>query len=81
MPKLWEYGPYLFFCYVYDLLHEPPHFHVRSAGSEAKFWLQPQRIVWNRGHKASELARIEELIRDNQALLLERWYEERRLRQ
>ena len=81
MPKLWEHGPFIFYCYVYDLLNEPAHVHVRAGGAEAKFWLQPVRIVWNRGHKRSAIARIERLIRDNQAFLLDRWREEQEKRQ
>ena len=81
MPKIWEHGPFIFYCYVYDLLNEPAHVHVRAGGAEAKFWLQPVRIAWNRGHKSSAIARIERLIRDNQAFLLDRWREEQEKRQ
>lgn len=80
MPKIWEHGPYIFFCYVYDLLNEPTHVHVRAGEAEAKFWLQPVKIAWNRGHKRSDMAQIERLIYENQDLLLARWQEEREKR-
>ncbi|NUQ36757.1 MAG: DUF4160 domain-containing protein [Caldilineales bacterium] len=66
MPKLWQYGPYIFFCYVYDLLNEPAHVHVRAGNAEAKFWLNPVRIAWNHGHKSDDITRIERLIHENQ---------------
>ena len=41
-------GPYWFFFYSFDC-SEPIHVHVRRERNEAKFWVEPVALAWNRG--------------------------------
>jgi hypothetical protein len=63
---------YKFRFYSSDI-HEPPHMHVIRDGKEAKIWLQPVVVEYNRGYNKPELNRIMKLTRQNQANLLEAW--------
>jgi hypothetical protein len=74
MPTLLSVGPYRFFCYAGDR-DEPPHIHVERDSSEAKFWLSPVRFQSNRGFGRTELNRIQKLVEEYQAQLLEGWNE------
>lgn len=74
MPTVFRSGPYRFFFYSGDA-DEPPHLHVERDDNEAKFWLDPIRLARSRGFAAKEIHRIEELIRNNQQDLMERWDE------
>lgn len=67
-------GRFRFFFYSNEN-NEPPHIHVRSAGSEAKFWLDPVSFAYNQGYRNHELNEIERLVADNRAVLLEAWNE------
>ena len=53
---------------------EPPHMHVIQAEREAKIWLQPVEVAYNRRYNQTELNHILTLTRDNQELLLGAWY-------
>ncbi|MBI4663862.1 MAG: DUF4160 domain-containing protein [Verrucomicrobia bacterium] len=70
---LWERG-YRFSFYSYDL-GEPIHVHVTKAGCEAKFWLQPTRLAWNRRFREHELVEIVEILSANESLIVEKWNE------
>jgi hypothetical protein len=63
---------YRFRFYSSDI-HEPPHMHVLRGEKEAKVWLEPVELEYNRGYNQSELNRVLRLTRDNQARLLEAW--------
>jgi len=54
-------------------LKEPPHFHVDRDDQSAKFWLAPVTLARNLGFSAVELRRVERLVEDHQARLLEAW--------
>ena len=56
-------------------VHEPPHVHVIRDNNEAKLWLDPVEVEYNRGYNQAELNRIVKLITENRTLLLERWNE------
>lgn len=45
MPTVLRIGPYRFYFYPYDILHEPPHIHVGRDQDEAKFGSIPSG--WN----------------------------------
>jgi hypothetical protein len=64
MPTVLEIDGFRFFFYSADR-HEPPHIHIRRAGREAKFWLDPIRLARIGGFKQNELRRIEELLVEN----------------
>lgn len=74
MPTVLRVGPYRFFFYAGDG-GEPPHVHVQRDHREAKFWLQPVRLARNERYTRPELRRIESIIGENEAFILERWRE------
>jgi hypothetical protein len=67
-------GPYWFFFYSFDC-GEPIHVHVRRERSEAKFWMQPVAVAWNRGFPSRELVEIRRIIVENESSMVEAWYE------
>lgn len=72
MPTVLRIGPYRFFFYA-DERQEPPHIHVIAAENEAKFWLRPIQLSWNREFRSGDLKEIERLVEANLDLLLEAW--------
>ncbi len=74
MPTVLRVGAYRFFFYSNENA-EPAHIHVRSADGEAKYWLDPVTMVWNRGFNERQLRQIEQIIDENQADLLAAWDE------
>jgi hypothetical protein len=75
MPKVARIsGPYWFFFYSFHF-SEPIHVHVRRENAEAKFWLQPVALAWNRGFSGRELNEIRRIIVENQSTIIEAWHE------
>ena len=72
MPTVLRDGPYRFFFYSGDG-NEPRHVHVESAGSEAKFWLDPVAMARNRGFGTKDLGKIEQTIVANLDSLRAAW--------
>ncbi len=72
MPTI-EIGGYKFRFYSSDL-NEPPHMHVIRDGKEAKVWLQPIDVEYNRGYNKAKMNQILKLTRQNQQKLLEAGY-------
>ena len=54
--------------------NEPPHVHVLLAEREAKIWLLPVEVEYNRNYNRAELTRILKLTQQHQERLLEVWY-------
>ena len=54
---------------------EPAHVHVQKAGSEAKFWLGPAQLSWNKGFRAPELREVLRILQKNETTLIEAWNE------
>jgi hypothetical protein len=50
---------------------EPPHVHVESVDSEAKYWLTPIALVGSSRLKPRELRDLEWIVRLNRKFLLE----------
>ena len=71
MPTIFIKG-YKFRFYSSDIL-EPPHMHVIQAEKEAKIWLDPVEVEYNRGYNQPELNRIVKMTHQNQKKLLEAW--------
>jgi len=71
MPTI-EIRGYKFRFYSSDV-NEPPHVHVLRDGKEAKIWLQPVVVEYNRGYNQTKLNGILKLTRQNQDKLLEAW--------
>jgi hypothetical protein len=75
MPKVSKIpGPYWFFFYSFDC-SEPIHVHVRRDDAEAKFWLQPVALAWNRGFAARELNESRRVIVEHERTISEAWNE------
>ena len=75
MPTVLEIEGFRFFFYSADR-NEPPHIHIRKAGQEAKFWLNPIRLAHLGRFKPSDLRRMNEILEENQEYILERWNEQ-----
>jgi hypothetical protein len=74
MPTILRIGSLRFHFYSDEGI-EPPHIHVRNAGSECKFWLDPVALARNRGVSPSDLREIERLVFEHQQTLIEKYYE------
>jgi hypothetical protein len=76
MPTALRIGPFRLYFYGHDLINEPPHVHVDRDDLSVKFWLSPVALARNLGFSPSELRRIERIVQEHQADLMERWYKE-----
>ena len=74
MPTVLRSGPFRFFFYAGDG-DEPPHVHVERDEGEAKFWLEPVRLIRSHGLRANDLSRIQSLVDHHRQELLEAWNE------
>ena len=54
---------------------EPAHVHVRKAGCDAKFWLDPVQLSWNKGFREIELREVMRILQRNEIMLLDAWNE------
>ena len=54
---------------------EPAHVHVQKAGCEAKFWLGPVQLSWNKGFRENQLREIVRMLERHEPQLLEAWNE------
>ena len=73
MPTVLRSGPYRVYFHTHEP-HEPPHVHVDRDDQSAKFWLKPLALARNLGFSPVELRRIQRLLKDNESILLEKWY-------
>ncbi len=74
MPSIVREGPYRVYFYSHEP-NEPPHVHIDRDDRSAKFWLQPVALSRNLGFGASELRRIERLVKEHATEFLEAWGE------
>lgn len=54
---------------------EPAHVHVHKSGNEAKFWLAPTQLSWNKGFREPELHVIIKILEAHETELIEIWNE------
>jgi uncharacterized protein DUF4160 len=54
---------------------EPVHVHIHKAGCEAKFWLSPVQLSWNKGFRQSQLSDIVRILEKHETDLIEAWNE------
>jgi hypothetical protein len=74
MPSIFEKDGYRFFFYSND--HRPIHVHVRRGNGEAIFNVETDvELRESAGLKVNELARAEELAREQRMLILQKWHE------
>ncbi len=74
MPTVLRVGRFRFFFFSNEG-QEPPHIHVKAAGDEAKYWLDPVQLAANYGFNVRELTEIERLVGEHRDQLLEAWHE------
>ena len=74
MPTVLRVGPYRFFFFSSDG-NEPVHVHVQRDNAIAKFWLDPLRLDYGTGFRASELRRIRRIIDEHRSTIIEAWNE------
>ena len=79
MPVILRNRGYAVFFYMYDL-SEPIHVHVRSDRKEAKYWLDPLALAWNKGFREHELNQIEQVIHRNRDRIVLFWNREQEKR-
>ena len=77
MPVVLRVNGFKFFFYEADVANEPPHVHVSKEGNDAKFWLDPVKIVREGKFRKSDLRDIERIINQNLEFLLNAWEKER----
>ena len=73
MPTVLRSGPYREYFYSHEGI-EPPHVHVDRDDLSAKFWLEPVTLARNFGFAPTELRRVQWLVEEHQAELLETWH-------
>ena len=74
MPTVLRSGPYRVYFHSHEP-NEPPHVHVDRDDQSAKSWLKPVALARNLGFSPRELRRIQRMLIENEATLLEKWYE------
>ena len=74
MPTVLKIGAFKFYFYSHEP-NEPPHIHIDRDNYSAKFWLEPVALAKNIGFSPRELRKLEKMVKENQTLILEAWYE------
>ena len=75
MPVVLRINGYRVSFYEADL-DEPPHVHVRKAGNEAKFWINPVVFSRSTGFREHELNEIERLLIEHADAIFRAWQDE-----
>jgi len=82
MPKIAIYKFLTFFIFAYDALNEPPHLHiVKEKGNRqrsAKIWLETFKVAETGSLTERELNQAINLIKKNQAILIDSFNKVRR---
>ena len=73
MPKLFIIHGFRFFFYSNEGT-EPIHIHVSKAEKVAKFWMNPVCLAGNYRFRSSELHKIMDIIKENEARIEESWH-------
>ena len=74
MPTILRLNGFRFYFFSHEP-NEPPHIHVDKGNATIKVWLDTLEGAKNRGFRAHEIAGIIAMVRDHQALLMEKWHE------
>jgi hypothetical protein len=73
MPELFRFFGIKFFFFSNE--HLPIHVHIENADGDAKFEINPIKLVNNNGMKNKDLKLAESIIEDNEELIEKRWKE------
>jgi hypothetical protein len=71
MPELFRMFGIRFFFYSRE--HLPIHVHIRNADGNAKFEINPVRLIENNGMKNKDLKLAESIIEENEDLIIRQW--------
>jgi hypothetical protein len=74
MPTVFIWRGYRFHFFSNEGM-EPPHIHVSKDSCEAKFWLKDCSLAYNDDFKHNEIRKLNEIIRKNRKILMEKWNE------
>jgi hypothetical protein len=61
--------------YFYSNKHLPIHVHVKNADGEAKFEVNPVKLIDNKGIKRKDISLGESLIEENKEIIIAKWKE------
>ena len=61
--------------YFYSNEHLSIHVHVKNADGEAKFEVDPVKLVDNKGIKRKDISLAESLIEENKEIIIAKWKE------
>jgi hypothetical protein len=73
MPELFRLFGIRFFFFSNE--HSPIHVHIENADGDAKFEINPIKLVSNKGMKNKDLKLAESVIEENEDLIIKRWKE------
>ncbi|MDB4902399.1 MAG: hypothetical protein JWQ63_1680 [Mucilaginibacter sp.] len=73
MPELFRFFGIRFFFFSNE--HLPIHVHIENADGDAKFEINPIRLVDNNGMKNKDIKLAESIIEENEELIEKRWKE------
>lgn len=73
MPELFRLFGIKFFFFSNE--HLPIHVHIQNADGDAKFEIQPIKLVSNNGMKNKDIKLAESIIEENEDLIIKRWNE------
>jgi hypothetical protein len=73
MPELFRFFGIRFFFFSNE--HLPIHLHIENADGDAKFEINPIKLVSNNGMKNKDLKLAESIIEENEELIEKRWKE------
>ena len=73
MPELFRFFGIRFFFFSNE--HLPVHVHIENADGDAKFEINPIRLMNNNGMKNKDLKLAESIIEENEELIEKRWKE------
>ena len=73
MPELFRLFGIRFFFFSNE--HLPIHVHIENADGDAKFEINPVKLVSNNGMKNKDLKLAESIIEENEELIEKRWKE------
>ena len=73
MPELFRLFGIRFFFFSNE--HLPIHVHIENADGDAKFKINPVKLVNNNGMKNKDLRLAESIIEENEELIEKRWNE------
>jgi Domain of unknown function (DUF4160) len=74
MPTIHRQDGFRFYFYSHEP-NEPPHVHIDKSDATIKVWLDSLEIAKSRGFRAHEISGIIDVVRQHQAMFLEKWNE------